>query len=68
MQRLADGQEMLNRRINGFRRELQFATALGAGELIRLGQHLLESFRDHIGFVRTLLKAIEEGKVAGEKM
>ena len=66
--RLAQEHELLRRLSNNFLRELTFATMLRTDELVGLGTELLEQLRCHIAHETTLLKQIEDGRAAEEKV
>lgn len=66
--RLAQEHELLRQLSNDFLRELTFATIFRISELVRSGSALLEQLRRHIAHETELLKQIEEGKAAEEKL
>lgn len=60
LRRLRNDHEVLQRWVNDFRWELEFATTPRTDELVRLGRQLLDSLRHHITTEEGLLKQIEE--------
>ena len=68
MAQLAQEHERLRLLTNDFLRELNFATLLRTDELVRLGTELLEQLRQHIAYETELLKHIETGNAAEEKL
>ena len=68
MAQLAQEHERLRLLTNDFLRELTFATLLRTDDLVRLGSELLEQLRKHIAYETGLLKQIETGNAAEEKL
>lgn len=66
--RLAQEHESLRQLTNDYLRELQFATLLRTTEVVRQGTALLEQLRRHIAHETALLKQIEDGRAAEERI
>ena len=69
LEHLRQEHDLLDRLSEGFRSELRLLTTPPpAGELAGMGLRLLEQLRHHIAFEEGLLKQIEEGNAAEEKL
>jgi len=66
--RLAQEHELLRQLSTDFLRELRFATVMRTTEVVGLGNALLEQLRRHIAHEALLLRQIEEGRAAEEKL
>ncbi len=68
LQQLQKEHEELARCTSDFRMELRFATTLRTEQMIQLGRHLLELLRHHIAYEEGLLKQVEDGQSAEDKL
>ena len=66
--RLVQEHGLLRQLTNDYIRELTFATLLRTGDLVGVGTKLLEQLRRHITYETALLKQIEDGRAAEEKV